>query len=90
VAISLQPETPGTANEWSVTSMDASNGGAPWDLYLAFIPKPAGLTGRIQYNTDLFRPATITRMVSHLQLTMRAAIADTEQRVSRMLRIALN
>ena len=51
--------------QWAVTSMDISSGGAPWDLYLAFIDGQNGIMGRVQYNPDLFEVKTITRMVRH-------------------------
>jgi surfactin family lipopeptide synthetase A len=59
VAISLQPPSSPVGFDWSVTSMDVESGGAPWDLYLAFIDAPRGMMGRAQYNPDLFERETI-------------------------------
>ena len=47
--------------------MDLESGGAVWDLYLAFIYRPTGMLGRVQYNPDLFETETITRAVEDLQ-----------------------
>lgn len=82
VAISLQPSTPDVANEWHVTSMDVSSGGAPWDLYLAFIDTMDGMIGRVQYNPDLFKPLTITRMLGDLWFLIETITTDPAQRVS--------
>jgi hypothetical protein len=68
VAVSLQPPTPDFGLPWSVTSMDVESGGSPWPLYLAFIDRPEGIIGRVQYNPDLFEIATIKRVLQDLQL----------------------
>jgi hypothetical protein len=68
VAVSLQPPTPDLGLPWSVTSMDVESGGSPWPLYLAFIDRPEGIIGRVQYNPDLFEIATIKRVLQDLQL----------------------
>ncbi|HWZ46036.1 MAG TPA: condensation domain-containing protein [Candidatus Saccharimonadales bacterium] len=82
VAISLQPPLPALALEWSVTSMDVDSGGAPWDLYLAFIDRPEGILGRAQYNPDLFDPKTITRMLEHFQRLLEALAAGPGKHLS--------
>ena len=66
IATSLQPAMPKLNLDWTVTSMDISSGGAPWDLYLAFIDgREEGMLGRVQYNPDLFEHETIDRFISH-------------------------
>jgi hypothetical protein len=63
VALSLQPRMPQLEFDWTITSMDIGSGGAPWDLYVAFIESKEGMIGRAQYNPDIFEDATITRMI---------------------------
>jgi hypothetical protein len=82
VAISLQPETPETGAGWQVTSMDADSGGTIWDLYLAFIETKDGVIGRVQYNTDLFGDANITRTLEGLQVVMESVAGDPKQFIS--------
>jgi surfactin family lipopeptide synthetase A len=82
IAISLQPTVPDEATGWHVTSMDAESGGAPWDLYLAFINRGDGMIGRVQYNPDLFESLTISHMLRDLQSVMRTLVADPGQRIS--------
>jgi hypothetical protein len=68
VAVSLQPPTPDFGLPWSVTSMDVESGGSPWPLYLAFIDRPEGIIGRVQFNPDLFEIGTIKHLLHDLQL----------------------
>lgn len=84
VGVSLQPGTPPIDSGWSVTSMDAQSGGAIWDAYMAFIERPDGLLGRIQYNSDLFDMETIAHLVRDLSALLTAAVLHPEQRVSRL------
>lgn len=67
VVVSLQPPTPEVGLPWSVTSMDVESGGSPWPLYLAFIDKPEGIIGRVQFNPDFVRTGTIKDMLHDLQ-----------------------
>jgi Condensation domain len=83
-AISLQPPMPQLDMEWSVTSMDIESGGAPWDLYLAFIHRPAETTVRAQYNPDLFDAETITRMIADFQTLLRAVTKNPTGRISQI------
>jgi hypothetical protein len=67
VAVSLQPPTPDLGLPWTVTSMDVESGGSPWPLYLAFIDRPEGIIGRVQFNPDLFEIETIKGVLQELQ-----------------------
>jgi Condensation domain len=84
VAMSLQPPMPKLDLDWTVTSMDIESGGAPWDLYLAFINRPGKTMVRAQYNPDLFEPGTITRMISDYETLLRAVAADPAARISQI------
>src|ERR1700687_2504281 len=68
VAVSLQPPTADLGLPWSVTSMDVESGGSPWPLYMAFIDRPEGIIGRVQFNPDLFEIDTIKGVLQDLQL----------------------
>jgi len=84
VGVSMQPPASGGSSRWSVTSMDASSGGAMWDVYLAFIVHRDQLAGRLQYNPDLFNFDTITRLVSDLQALLTAAADNRQLPISRL------
>jgi non-ribosomal peptide synthetase component F len=81
VAISIQPQA-AEAQGWRVTSMDASSGGAAWDLYLAFINGMDEIAGRAQYNPDVFESRTIRHALQDLQTMIQTMAADPGQRVS--------
>jgi surfactin family lipopeptide synthetase A len=84
VAMSLQPPMPDVELEWSVTSMDIGSGGAPWDLYLAFINRPTETAARVQYNPDLFDVETITRMMADYQTLLRVVVDNPSGRLSQI------
>jgi pimeloyl-[acyl-carrier protein] synthase len=81
-AISLQPPMPNVGLPWSVTSMDVDSGGSPWDLYVAFIDRQEGLTGRIQYNPDVIDVPRIEQGVRDFETLMEALIAEPGRRLS--------
>jgi Condensation domain len=83
VAISLQPPVPENVRpEWDVTSMDAGNGGAMWDLYLAFIDRSDGMIGRAHYNSDAFRDESITHMLGDLEALLERSTSGPGLRLS--------
>ena len=43
-----------------------------------------GLSGRFEYNTDLFDAATIERMVGHFETLLKGVVADPAQRISEL------
>ena len=85
MALSLQPQTPDSAAEWQVTSMDADSGGSPWDFYLAFIDRPNGILGRVQYNPNVFEPAAIVHTLEDLNTVMQSALSDSSAHVLDLL-----
>ena len=58
------------------------------DLAIDLFQSPAGLTGTIEYSTDLFKSVTIERMMGHFQTLLEAVVDDPDQPISR-LRIEL-
>lgn len=79
VAVSLQPPVPEIVRDgWDVTSMDVGNGGAPWDLYIAFLDRADGLIGRAQYNVDLFDREAVRRVLSDLEVLLETLIASPD------------
>jgi hypothetical protein len=84
VALSLQPPMPSLDVGWNVTSMDVDSGGAPWELYIAFINQPGGMAVRVQYNPDLFEADTITRMLDDYQRVLAFICANPSKRLSQV------
>ncbi|MBN1203857.1 MAG: amino acid adenylation domain-containing protein [Myxococcaceae bacterium] len=59
-------------------------GTSKFDLTLSLAEAKNGLTGNIEYNTDLFDSGRIQRMVGHFQVLLRAVLANPEMRLSRL------
>ena len=52
---------------------------AKFDLTLSMHETVEGLSGSLQYNTDLFDDATITRMLGHLQRLLEGVVAKPDE-----------
>ena len=84
VMIALQPSLPPTTELPGLTArpiaIDCST--AKFELTLAFRDTAQGLLGTLEYNTDLFDHATITRMLDHLYTLLEGIVANPEQRLT--------
>ena len=61
-----------------VTPLDFELGSAKFDLSLFMVEFPEGLTASFEYNTDLFAPATIERMLDQLEVLLTAIAENAE------------
>jgi non-ribosomal peptide synthetase component F len=52
------------------------------DLTLVMAEMEGGLAASLQYNTDLFEPATIRQMLGHLESIVRVASATPDTRIA--------
>jgi amino acid adenylation domain-containing protein/non-ribosomal peptide synthase protein (TIGR01720 family) len=64
--------------------IEADDGTARFDLTLTMVEDAGGLSGALEYNTDLFDAATIERMVEHLQVLLAAIVAEPDRSVSEL------
>jgi len=55
---------------------------AKFDLTLLLEETEDGIQGALEYNTDLFDPATVERMAGHLETLLAGVVEAPEQRVS--------
>src|SRR5262249_46266210 len=55
-----------------------------FDLTLSMSESEDGLSGSLQYNTDLCDDATISRMSKHLQILLEAVVANPDRRISEL------
>ncbi|MBE9004879.1 amino acid adenylation domain-containing protein [Fortiea sp. LEGE XX443] len=62
---------------WKTEELET--GTAKFDILLSMIDGEEGLTGTLEYNTDLFNPDTIIRMVGHFQTMLEAVVNDPNQ-----------
>lgn len=65
-----------------VSFLEVENKTAKFDLTLHIENSEQGLKGSLEYNTDLFNAATITRMLEHFQLLLEGIVAAPEQQLS--------
>ena len=66
------------------TPVDLPSTIARFDLTLSVMESASGLQAQVAYNTDLFDPATIERMVGHLQTLLAGVVADPDQPVAKL------
>jgi amino acid adenylation domain-containing protein len=65
--------------EWSVT--DLESGSAQFDIVFALLDDKGRFSGRVDYSSDLFRAATIERMVKHFETLLKEIVNDPEMRI---------
>ncbi|EGK86184.1 amino acid adenylation domain protein [Microcoleus vaginatus FGP-2] len=77
--------TPSSALELpglTVNSLNIDSGTAKFDLTLFIMETAQGLRASLEYNTDLFNAATITRMLGNFQTLLEGMVANPQQRLS--------
>ncbi|RYZ34328.1 MAG: amino acid adenylation domain-containing protein, partial [Myxococcaceae bacterium] len=57
---------------------------AKYELTLTLSDTPAGFSGSIEYNTDLFDAGTVERMAGHLEVLLTAIAANPDAKVGRL------
>jgi amino acid adenylation domain-containing protein len=75
------PESPG---DLDMTVASPHSGRSVYDLTVRLYHTPGGIVGNFEYNTDLFEPATISRMVEHYRALLAVAVADPELRLAEL------
>ncbi|MFP4120964.1 amino acid adenylation domain-containing protein [Coleofasciculus sp.] len=63
----------------TVSPLRVETGTAQFDLSLNLVETEQGLIGSLNYSTDLFESATITRMVGHFQTLLESIVANPNQ-----------
>jgi amino acid adenylation domain-containing protein len=69
--------------ELEVTPLSYEQATTKFDLVFSMAETPEGLTGALEYSTDLFDRSTIERMLDHYRRLLEAIVANPEERVSR-------
>lgn len=64
--------------------LEFDNETAKFDLTVAMIDSKQGLIANIEYNTDIFDAATITRLLGHFQTLLSGIVANPEQCLSNL------
>nr|WP_223749142.1 non-ribosomal peptide synthetase [Myxococcus sp. XM-1-1-1] len=76
----MELSTPGLSFE----AMDVDSGTSKFDFTLMLRETPTGLTGTLEYRTDLYEPASAERFVVHLERLLEGAVANPLHRVSEL------
>ena len=66
----------------SIERIDVLTETSPFDLSLYLRERDGKLIGFFEYNTDLFEPSTIERMIGHFEMLLKGIVADPEQPIS--------
>jgi amino acid adenylation domain-containing protein len=69
-------------SEGAGTRMVVETGISKFDLTLYLIETNEGIRGSMEYNTDLFNHATITRLLDHFEMVLEALTTNPDQRLS--------
>ena len=77
-------DNPLTLNAATVEPLPVDTGTTQFDLTLELSETPHGLTGRVEYATDLFETATIARLIGHFQTLLEGIVAHPEARLSEL------
>src|SRR5829696_6820719 len=64
-----------------VSAMGASSGTAKFDLLLAMSEVQGVLSGQLEYNTDLYEQATISRLAAHFEQLLAELVAAPEKQL---------
>ncbi|MDZ8136599.1 MAG: amino acid adenylation domain-containing protein [Nostoc sp. DedQUE04] len=64
--------------------LQLDNGTAQLDIFLSMSESQQGLTGFLEYNTDIFEDATITRFISNFQTLLESIVVNQEQHISQL------
>lgn len=63
-------------------SMDVASAGAQYDIVVHLYETSDGMSGYLDYCTDLFGPETITRFLGHFRTILEAVVADIGQKAA--------
>jgi amino acid adenylation domain-containing protein len=67
-----------------ITQEQVESRTAKFDVTLALRENKGRLVGDMEYRTDLFEPATISRLAKHFENLLRSAVANPEQHVQEL------
>jgi len=62
-----------------ITPMETDSVIAQFDITLSLAETDQGLTGELEYNTDLFEPSTIERMIGQLHVLLSGLVENPQQ-----------
>ncbi|MBF2061118.1 non-ribosomal peptide synthetase [Fischerella thermalis] len=82
--LQLAQVEPPELSDLTVIPLAFDNGTAKFELRFNLSDTEQGITGLVEYSTDLFNDSTITRMVQHFQTLLSGIVANPEQRLEEL------
>ncbi|MBU7581849.1 MAG: amino acid adenylation domain-containing protein [Nostoc sp. TH1S01] len=74
----------------TLEELTAENNTAKFDITVSLSETEEGLQGAIEYNTDIFDAARITRMLAHFQVLLEGIVANPQQHLSQLPLLTAN
>ncbi|GJD16857.1 hypothetical protein RIVM261_018130 [Rivularia sp. IAM M-261] len=68
----------------TLRTLDFDSGTAQLDIFLSMSESKEGLTGCLEYNTDIFDSTTITQFIKNFQTLLENIVANPEQHLSEL------
>ncbi|MEH2072616.1 MAG: amino acid adenylation domain-containing protein [Nostoc sp.] len=65
----------------TLRTLDFDSGTAQLDIFLSMFESQEGLTGCLEYNTNIFDSTTISQFICHFQTLLESIIANPEQHI---------
>ena len=80
----FEPQPPEPPAGWELAPIDIPPHTSKFDLCLEVDERADGLTGRFIYNSDLFEPETIGRMIGHWRMVLEGMVAGPSRPVAEL------
>ncbi|AFY44059.1 non-ribosomal peptide synthetase [Nostoc sp. PCC 7107] len=68
----------------TLQTLEFDSGTAQLDIFLSMSESPEGLTGCLEYNTDIFNSTTITQFINNFQTLLTNIVTNPEQHLSEL------
>ncbi|MEH2228637.1 MAG: amino acid adenylation domain-containing protein [Nostoc sp.] len=68
----------------TMNRLEIDNGTSKFDLYLELRETAAGISGNLEYNTDLFKAETIALMVENFSTLLQSIVSNPDQTISNL------
>ena len=84
VLLTFEPQLPARPAGWELAPKDIHTRTSKFDLCLEVDEQAFGLTGRFIYNSDLFEPETIGRMIGHWRMVLEGMATEPWRTVGQL------
>jgi amino acid adenylation domain-containing protein len=81
-ALQNAPQEPLMLPGLTFSPLEVDGRTAKFDLTLSLVEVGRGLEGIVEYNTDLFEAATISRLAGHLKMLLESVVSNPDQRIA--------